>query len=128
MWRIVILIVFTIILAVFCLLEASIGMDVRNYSQSAQNRFPGKRVDALIAMVGCESCSMEDRNHAVWALGQLDDVRALAVLEKYYTGKECNHWKDLCQKTLGTALRHLRHEDHNRGEAYFWRWMLPAES
>ena len=107
--------------------ELLIGLGVRGFSQTAQSHFPGKRVEALMAMVKCESCSMNDRNHAVWALGQLDDPRALPVLEKYYTGAKCDHLKYPCQQTLKTALRHLRHQDSNRGESLLWSWMLPTE-
>jgi len=128
MWRTIVVIVFALTFTVFCLLEASIGSGVREYSRTAQSQFPGNRVEALISMVDCASCSMSDRNHAVWALGQLDDQRALPTLERYYTGDKCDHLRDLCQEKLKIALRHLRHEDNNRGESFLWRWMLPAES
>ncbi len=107
--------------------ELMIGSGVRRFSQTAQAHFPGRRVEALIAMVECKSCSLQDRNHAVWALGQLDDLRALPVLEKHYTGAKCDHLSNLCQDTLQTALRHLRHQDNNRGESILWRWMLPID-
>jgi hypothetical protein len=107
--------------------ELMIGSGVRSFSQTAQAHFPGRRVEALIAMVECKSCSLQDRNHAVWALGQIDDLRALTVLEKHYTGVKCDHLRNLCQDTLQTALRHLRHQDNNRGESLLWRWMLPIE-
>ncbi len=117
-----------VLFAIVAVAELLIGSGVRAYSQTAQAHFPGKRVEALIAMVGCESCNMQDRNHAVWTLGQLDDPRALPVLEKYYTGAKCDHLKNLCQGTLQIVLRHLRHEDNNRFESVLWRWMLPAEN
>ncbi len=116
-----------VLFAVVSVAELLIGSQVRNSSNTAQARFPGNRVEALIAMVQCESCDMHDRNHAVWALGQLDDVRALPVLEKYWTGKPCDHQRNICQETLRVALRHLRHEDNNRYESLMWRWMLPSE-
>ena len=116
-----------VLLAMVAVAEFLIGLGVGNFSQTAQAHFPGKRVEALMAMVECETCNLRDRNHAVWALGQLDDSRALPVLEKYYTGSKCDHQKHPCQKTLKTALRHLRHEDNNRGESLLWRWVLPTE-
>jgi hypothetical protein len=106
----------------------SIGLGVRTYSRTAQSQFPGDRVEALASLVDCASCNMQDRNHAVWALGKLDDPRALPILEKYYTGKECNHWRDICRETLKIAFRHLRHQDNNRFESFLMRWMLPEES
>jgi len=121
----------TLVILLFILIavaEWMIGSGVRNSIQSAQSHFPGKRVDALIALVQCEPCSLENKNRAVWALGQLDDPRALPVLEKYYTGKPCNHRTTICQEKLRIALRHLRHEDQNRFESVLWRWMLQADS
>jgi hypothetical protein len=56
-----------------------IGSSLRHFSRSAQSQFPGNRIEALIALVKCESCNRRDRNNAVWALGQLGDQRALAV-------------------------------------------------
>jgi hypothetical protein len=119
---------FILLLVLFSLAEFSIGESVRDSMRVAQKQFPGDRVEALISLVECESCDMTDRNHAVWALGQLDDPRSLPILEKYYTGKPCNHWTNLCQEKLSIALRHLRHEDGNRFESIFWRWMIPSAS
>ena len=108
--------------------ELLIGLGVRSFSQTAQAHFHGTRVEALMAMVECQSCRLQDRNHAVWALGQLDDPRSLPVLEKHYTGAKCDHRKYLCQGTLQVALRHLRHQGNNRGESFLWRWMLADEN
>ena len=82
-----------------------IGYDVNNMSKMAMKQFGGGRVEALIAQVDCETCNLDDRNHAVWALGQLADKRALAVLYKYYTGKPCNHTRQICQYELSKAIR-----------------------
>ncbi len=124
----VFLILVIVLFAIVAVAELLIGSGVRANSQRAQARFSGKRVEALMAMVECESCNIQDRNDAVWTLGQLDDPRALAVLEKHYTGTKCDHLKYLCQERLQIALRHLRHEDNNRSESVLWRWMLPAEN
>lgn len=107
--------------------ELMIGPAVRSFSRTAQAQFPGKRIEALMAMVDCESCSLQDRNDAVWTLGQLDDPRALPVLQKYYAGARDYQPNNLSQNKLRIALRHLRHEDHNRFESVLWRWMLPVE-
>jgi hypothetical protein len=101
-----------------------IGSSVRLFSHKAQSQFPGNRTEALIALVKCQRCEIRDRNHAVWTLGQLDDQAALPVLESCYSGK-CG---SLDGETLKIALRHLRHRDSNRSEAFLWRWMLPGES
>ena len=109
----------------FCVAELMIGSGVREFSEKAQTHFPGDRNTALIAMVECGSCRMSDRNHAVWALGQIADQRALQILEKHYTGKPCNHQRTLCQYELEKALRLVR-SGHNT-ESFFWRWMLPSQ-
>ena len=101
-----------------------IGSSVRLFSHQAQSRFPGDRTEALIALAKCQTCDVRDRNHAVWTLGQLDDQTALPVLESCYSGK-CGA---LDEEMLKLALRHLRHQDSNRSEAFLWRWMLAGES
>lgn len=111
------------LLAMASCAELLIGAGVKRYSQNAQEQFHGDRVAALSAMVECPSCDLRDRNHAVWALGQLADRRALPVLEKYYTGEKCDHLHKICQYELKKALRLVR-MGHN-SEAFLWRWMLP---
>ena len=118
-------ILFILLFAMFSIPELMIGSGVRKYSQHAQEHFPGDRVAALITMVECESCVMKDRNHAVWALGQLADQRALPILEKYYTGEQCDHMSRICQYELKKALRLVR-SGYN-SEAFFWKWMLAKE-
>ncbi len=124
-WSRIFAIIVIVLLLMVAVAELMIGSGVRSFSQIAQAQFPGKRIDALIAMVDCESCSLHDRNNAVWALGQIDDERALPILEQYYTGAKSGH---LSQDTLRIALRHLRHQDINRSESFLWRWMLPADN
>ena len=119
--RISVIILFALF-ALFSMAELSIGLGVRDFSQMAQEQFPGDRTLALAQMVECESCDLGDRNHAVWALGQLADPRALPVLEKYYTGEKCDHLHKICQYELKKALR-LARSGHN-SEAFLWRWML----
>jgi hypothetical protein len=119
---------FAIVLAALFVLLAGdgliIGSSLRAVSGKAQSQFPGKRIDALIALAKCDSCDRRDRNHAVWALGQLDDSRALPVLESCYAGGSRESFD---RGTLQIALRHLRHEDGNRSESFLWRWMLAKE-
>ena len=100
----------------------AIGGGIHSYSQRAQSMFPGERVEALIAMVDHRDCSLKDRNHAVWALGQLAEKRALPVLQKYYTGAKCDHERFICQYELRKALN-LAAKGRNPS-AFLWRWML----
>jgi hypothetical protein len=99
-----------------------IGWGIETASQKAMAQFKGDRIEALIALVDCQNCRMEDRNLAVWALGQLKDKRALPILYKYRTGKPCNHWSQICQYEIAKAIR------WTEGNSYMlpqiWRVML----
>ena len=70
----------------------------------AAHPHPGDDVAALIDYVQSDANSLEDRNHAVWALGQARDERAVPVLKKFFTGKACDHDTDLCQNGLEKAI------------------------
>ena len=122
-------IVLLFVIAVADLLIAGLEIypQVRSVSQTAQAQFAGQRIEALMSMVDCESCGRQDRNDAVWALGQLDDPRALPVLERYFAGTKGHQPSNLSQDRLRIALRHLRHEDYNWVESASWRWRLPVE-
>lgn len=82
-----------------------IGLGVNGTSRSAMAQFDGDRIESLIALVDCKNCGLEDRNHAVWALGQLKDKRALPILYKYRTGKSCDHLRQICQHEISKAIR-----------------------
>jgi len=82
-----------------------IAWGVRSDSSKAVAKFSGDRIEALIATVNRETCSLHDRNRSVWALGQLRDKRALPVLYKYYTGKRCDHKTQICQNELRKAIK-----------------------
>ena len=81
-----------------------IGLGVIGTSRGAMAQFEGDRIEALIALADCENCTLEDRNHAVWALGQLKDKRALPILYKYRTGKPCDHSRQICQYEISKAI------------------------
>ena len=91
-------------LAGLVLVSLEIGGDVDAISEYAMARYPGDRVEALLAVVDCDECSLRDRNRAVWALGQLGDERALPGLRRHYTGQPCDHARRLCQRELEKAI------------------------
>ena len=91
-------------LGAYATLFASIHADVTDTARSAMARYAGDRVQALSALVECESCSLRDRNRAVWALGQLRDRRALPVILRQRTGAECDHTAGLCQREIRKAI------------------------
>ncbi len=74
------------------------------YAQVAQKHYPGSEFEALVRAVEDEHAALRDRNHAVWALGQFRDARALPTLRRYYTGAKCQHDKFLCQSELEKAI------------------------
>ena len=55
---------------------------VQKITREAQANYTGEPVLALVALVEDESAPFENRNSAIWALGQIGDERALPVLEK----------------------------------------------
>jgi len=73
----------------------------------ATRRFGGDKVEALVKLVACDGCAVTERNHAVWALGQIGDPRAMPALQKYYTGAKCDHQHALCQYELRKAIRKI---------------------
>jgi hypothetical protein len=48
-----------------------------------------------------------ERNRAVWALGQMRERRALAVLANYRTHRKCDHDREICQYEIEKALKRL---------------------
>jgi len=92
------------VLVMFAGVCFSIRSAVKEMSAEATKEYPGDRVEALIAYVSSENHSLKKRNRAVWALGQIGDKSALAVLESFYTGGECDHEKHLCQRELRHAI------------------------
>ena len=94
-----------ILIVVYLGASLMIGWGINKESRSAMARFSGDRIEALMALVDCQDCRLEDRNHAVWALGQLRDKRALPVLYKYRSGKPCSHSRQICQYEISKAIR-----------------------
>jgi hypothetical protein len=96
-----------------------IGSGVHAASEAALLEQPGDRVLRLIAYVESPTHTLRERNRAVWALGQLGDARALPVLEKHFTGRDCDHDRGLCQDELRKAIRLCRGATNMT--AFVWR-------
>jgi hypothetical protein len=96
-----------------------IGSGVHAASEAALLERPGDRVPALMAYIESPKHTLRERNRAVWALGQLGDARALPVLEKHFTGRECEHGRVLCQHELRKAIRLCRGATNI--SAFIWR-------
>lgn len=111
-----------ILVVVYLGASFTIGLGVNSTSRSAMAQFDGDRIEALIALVDCENCPLKDRNHAVWALGQLKDKRALPILYKYRTGKPCDHSQYICQYEISKAIRWAEGNSYMLPQV--WRVML----
>ncbi len=96
-----------------------IGSGVHAAGEAALLERPGERVPALMAYIESPTHTLRARNRAVWALGQLGDARALPVLEKHVTGRECEHARALCQYELRKAIRLCRGATNM--SAFIWR-------
>jgi len=72
---------------VFVVTSLYIGKAVKRECQSAQARYQGNCVSALIKVLENPQSGFIKRNYAIWALGQLGDKKALPVLKSYYTGE-----------------------------------------
>ena len=99
------LICFAFLFIVFLWVCLDIRSGVKKISAEATQQYPGDRVEALIAYVKSNDHSLRQRNHAVWALGQIGDKRALPVLKQFYTGGHCDHAHCLCQYELQKAIK-----------------------
>ena len=97
----------------------SIRSALQRFSDDAVARFPGDRTEALMRLVDCDSCGLEDRNHAVWALGQMVEERAILLLRKHFDGRPCNHATRLCQYELRKAIRMIETRQERDGPV--WR-------
>jgi hypothetical protein len=80
---------FAFLIVIFFLLFIAtgilIGKEVNNRCSKAQKEYQEDCVESLMQLLDDNKKDFRSRNSAVWALGQLGDKRALAVLQKYYT-------------------------------------------
>lgn len=84
-----------------------IQLDTHKKAKTILMAYPqaNDEVDAAILQMQSLSCTMKERNEAVWVLGRLSDEKALPALEREYTGRPCEHDKYLCQHELEKAIR-----------------------
>ncbi len=103
-WRRALLAGTGIVLLVWVALSLSIGNQVRTAIAAAQEQHGGEPVAALLAVVRTSETPLDERNRAIWALGQLGDKDALPELRALVTGRECDHTHELCQRELKKAI------------------------
>jgi len=76
----------SVFLLFFFITSVWIGYEAKSLCQYAQWQYGGDCVEALVTQLDDEHQGFRARNHAIWALGQFGDNRAMPVLQKYYTG------------------------------------------
>lgn len=77
---------FSMFFLFFIITTTWIGFDVKTQCQDAKSEYSKDCVESLINLLRDENKGFRIRNHAIWALGQLGDIRALSVLQSFYTG------------------------------------------
>lgn len=113
----------TLFVFIFLITTNEIGQSVKDKCLVAQEKYSSNDcVDALIQTLENPQEEIGTRNHAIWALGQLGNEKALPFLKSYYTGKipEREPWEEvLSQYELKKAINLL--EKKNNLSAPFWR-------
>jgi hypothetical protein len=108
----------------FFITNVWIGHEAKRLCQEAQWEYRKTDcVEALIATLDDEHQGYRTRNHAIWALGEFGDSRALPTLQKYYTGKIPNREpldETISQYELKKAVN-LANGGLNI-TAWAWRW------
>jgi len=102
-----------------------ISSDVRAACHEARQEFEGDCVEALVAYASSDQHTFEERNSAIWALGEIGDKRALPVLEKLLymeslCSSPCNVSTCMCQYSVEKAIRLCEGLNIAR---WVWRWI-----
>ncbi len=103
---------------VIILLSLSIELHIKKTCEIAARKYPGDKVEALIMFAdskenGYRAHSYRAKNHAVWALAQLGDKRALPFLRNLLTAEPCDHEANLCQGEIKEAIQNLQRNQFN---------------
>jgi len=105
-----------------------IELSVKKVCAAATQKYPGDKVEALMMSVKTEEYGYNVHryrvnNHAIWALGQLGDKRALPFLKKLAIGQPCDHETNLCQGEISKAINKLETNEFNL-PAFLFRGVL----
>lgn len=80
------LISFGVFFLIFITTCISIGYSAKEHCTTAQSKYEGDCVEALIQVLKDGANPYRLRNSAIWSLGQFGNSKALPILEKFYTG------------------------------------------
>ncbi len=117
--------IFILGVVIFIITGLWIGSDVRRYCKKARSIYGGDCVTALMEQVNDPGMPYRDRNHAVWALGQLGNPKALPYITKFYTGRiPPTESQDavLSQRELDKAIRLM--QGSLNISAIIWRYNI----
>jgi hypothetical protein len=122
------LIVLLVCLVGILVLSLSIELNVKRCCEMAIRAYPGDKANALMMFVrsdefGYDAHRYRANNHAVWALGQLGDQRALPFLRNLLTGQPCDHETNLCQGEIREAIQKLERRGFNLPK-FLWRGVV----
>ena len=115
----------SIVVLFFVITCAWIGYEVKDLCQEAKREYGNSCVESLIKLLDDEKKGFRARNHAIWALGQLGDSRALPVLNSYYTGNIPDREPldgTISQYELKKAVELAK--GGTNITAFIWRWTL----
>jgi len=102
------------------------GSDVKNYCSIAEKRYGGDCVEALIMVLDDKNNPYDERNSAIWALGQLGDPKAIPYLNKYYTPGSVKYGNDTNSINQGKLEKALKLTSGAANlSAIIWRHNLP---
>lgn len=116
----------SIFLLLFFIANIWIGHEVKRLCQEAKWEYrTSDCLRALTEQLDDENQGYRTRNHAIWALGQFSDSRALPVLQKYYTGNIPD--REPLDETISQYELKKAIELANGGmniTAWAWRWEI----
>ena len=96
---------------------------IHSIVSDARERHSGSAVEVLTDYIESSDVSLDQKNRAIWALGELRDSTALAILEKLEVSEECSHDRFVCQHEVRKALSKVRGETPN---PFFWQKLQDA--
>lgn len=107
-WRLLVGLALGGLMVAFLGVSFFIGHQVQDVVDQALAATPGDPVTALLVVAQSSTAPLDDRNSAVWALGQLGDQRALPELEALKANANCDHQSQLCEYGLTKAIELCR--------------------
>ena len=100
---------------------STIYKQVEKISMSAMTNFNKNAIESLTDLINSENFSFEEKNTAIWALGQFADPKALPLLEKLNSEtreqNRCDRKDDLCKMEIERAIKWCK-----KGNATKWMY------